>query len=87
VAMVPGGTLVLRSKSSTQQRVRLIDPNGAIYPRGQSGIFLLDPSPLTTTLNNVAGGTYKLQVLNSADQVVNSIPITIVDGQQTVADI
>jgi len=87
VAMAPGGTLVLRSKSSSQQRVRLIDPNGAIYPRGQNGIFLLDPRPLTTTLNNIAGGTYTLQVLNSADQVVNSIPITVVDGQQNVVDV
>jgi uncharacterized GH25 family protein/protocatechuate 3,4-dioxygenase beta subunit len=87
VQMMPGGSLVLRSKSSTQQRVRLIDSKGAIYPRGPNGIFTLDPSPLTTTVNNVTGGVWTLQVLNSADQVINSIPITIVDGQQAVMDV
>ena len=87
VAMTPGGTLVLRSKSSAQQRVRLIDSNGGVYPRGQNGIFMIDPSPLTTTLNNVLGGSYTLQVLDSANRVVNSIPITVVDGQQAAVDV
>ncbi len=87
VQMLPGGTLVLRSKSSSQQRVRLIDPKGAIYPRGQNGIFMIDPSPLTTTINNVSGGSWTLQVLDSAGQVVNTIPVTVVDGQQNVVDV
>ena len=87
VQMLPGGTLILRSKSSAQQRVRLIDPKGSIYPRGQNGIFMVDPNPLTTTINNVSGGSWTLQVLDSAGQVVNTIPITVVDGQQNVVDV
>ena len=87
VQMLPGGTLVLRSKSSSQQRVRLIDPKGAVYPRGQNGIFMIDPSPLTTTINNVSGGTWTLQVLGSSGQIVNTIPVTVVDGQQNVVDV
>jgi hypothetical protein len=87
VQMLPGGSLVLRSKSSSQQRVRLIDPKGSIYPRGQNGIFMIDPNPLTTTINNVSGGSWTLQVLDSAGQVVNTIPITVVDGQQNVVDV
>jgi uncharacterized GH25 family protein len=87
VQMVPGGSLVLRSKNATAQRVRLIDPSGAVYPRGPNGIFMLDPSPLTTTINNVGGGTWTLQVLDSADRVINSIPVTVVDGQQNFVDV
>ena len=82
VALTPGGTLVLRSKSSTQQRARLVDSSGAIYRN-----VTLDPSPLTTTINNVAGGTYTLQVLDGANIVVNTIPVTVVDGQQNVIDV
>jgi len=87
VQMLPGGTLVLRSKSSSQQRVRLIDPKGVVYPRGPSGIFMIDPSPMTTTLNNVSGGSWTLQVLDGSGQVINTIPITVVDGQQNVVDV
>jgi large repetitive protein len=87
VQMLPGGSLVLRSKSSSQQRVRLIDPKGSIYPRGQNGIFMIDPNPMTTTINNISGGSWTLQVLDSAGQVVNTIPITVVDGQQNVVDV
>ena len=82
IALTPGGTLVLHSKSSTQQRARLLDGSGAIYRN-----LTLDPSPMTTTVNNVAGGTYTLQLLDSSDRVTNTIPITIVDGQQAVVDI
>ncbi|PYQ56227.1 MAG: hypothetical protein DMF58_21225 [Acidobacteria bacterium] len=51
VALTPGGTLVLRSKSSTQQRARLVDSSGAIYRN-----VTLDPSPLTTTMLRSASG-------------------------------
>jgi len=87
VSLTPGGTLVLRSKSSAPQRVRLIMPNGAFYPRGMNGIFTIDPSPLTTTLNNVAGGSYTLQVLDAGGNVTNTIPVTVVDGQQNVVEV
>lgn len=87
VAMTPGGTLVLRSKSSTTQNVRLIMPNGSIYPRGPNGVFALSPSPLTTTLENVSPGQYTLQVLDSAGNVTNTIPVTVVEGQQNEVDV
>lgn len=87
VAMTPGGTLVLRSKSSTKQSVRLIMPNGSFYPRGANGIFVLNPSPLTTTLENVAAGQYTLQVLDAGGNVTNTIPITVAEGQQNVIDV
>jgi uncharacterized GH25 family protein len=87
VRMAPGGSLVLRAKAGGTQRVRLVDASGSYYPRGPNGIFLIDPSPMSTTLNNVMAGNYKLQVLDSADRVVNSIPLTVIDGQQTVVEV
>jgi carboxypeptidase family protein len=86
VRMTPGGTLLLRSKSGSL-RVRLVDQNGGFYPRGPNGIFMVDPSPLTTTLNNVIGGTYTLQVLDNSDRVINTVPVTVIDGQQTVIEV
>ena len=64
VALTPGGTVVLRSKSSTLLRARLVDSNGMPYTRGpfRNPIFTIDPSPGVTTLNNIAGGTYQLQI-------------------------
>jgi uncharacterized GH25 family protein len=87
VQMLPGGSLVMRSKSSSQQRVRLIDSRGGFYPRGLNGIFMIDPNPLSTTLNNVSGGSWTVQVLDSSDRVINTIPVTVVDGQQAVVDV
>ena len=82
VALTPGGTLMVRSRASTQVRGRLVDANGAIY-RGVN----IDPSPMTTTINNIAAGSYTLQVMDNTGAVINSVPVTIVDGQQAVIDI
>jgi hypothetical protein len=74
--------VTFRSKASTQLRARLLDASGAVYRN-----FTLDASPLTTTLNTVAAGNYTLQRLDSSGAVVNTIPITVVDGQQNVFDV
>jgi hypothetical protein len=77
VAMTQGGSLIVLSSATTAMRGRLVDGNGATY-RG----FNIDPSPLTTTINNVAAGSYTLQVLDSNGAVINTQPVTVVDGQQ-----
>jgi hypothetical protein len=90
IAMSPGGTVVLRSKSSSLLRARLIDSNGVAYSRGGfggGGVFTIDPSPGLTTLNNISEGTYQLQILDSADRIVNTISVTVVDGQQVQVDV
>jgi hypothetical protein len=89
IAMSPGGTVVLRSKSSSLLRARLVDANGVAYSRGGfgGGVFTIDPSPGLTTLNNISAGTYQLQILDSADRVVNTISLTVVDGQQVQVDV
>ena len=83
------GTVVLRSKSSTLLRARLVDSNGMPYTRGpfRNPIFTIDPSPGVTTLNNIAGGTYQLQILDGADRAINTINVTVIDGQQVQVDV
>ncbi|HUJ13835.1 MAG TPA: carboxypeptidase regulatory-like domain-containing protein, partial [Thermoanaerobaculia bacterium] len=82
VGLTPGGTVVFRSKASVRVTVRLIDASGAIYRT-----FALDPSPLTTTISAIAPGNYTLQVLDGSGAVVNTIPVSVIDGQQNVVDV
>lgn len=89
VAMSPGGTLVIHSKSGTAMRARLIDAMGTPYTRGPfaNPIFMLDPSPGSTTLNNVGAGTYRLELLDNSDKVVSATTVTVVEGQVSEAAI
>jgi uncharacterized GH25 family protein len=76
VALTQGGRLIVRSNANAQTRGRLVDANGTTYRN-----FNIDPSPLTTTIPNVAAGNYTLQLLDKAGAVINSQPVTVVDGQ------
>lgn len=90
ISMSPGGTVVIRSKSNTTTRARLVDSNGMAYVRGfggASGVFTIDASPGVTTLQNVAPGSFSLQILGAADQVLKTIPVNVVDGQATPVEV
>ena len=90
VAMTPGGTLLIRSKSSSADlRYRLIDGNGLPYGRIgiNEGTYTLLASPGVTTMQNVAAGTYRLEVLDKTDRVVNSKSVTINEGLPTTIEI
>ena len=39
------------------------------------------------TLNNIAGGTYQLQILDGADRTINTINLTVIDGQRVQVDV
>lgn len=82
IGLTPGGNLVIRSKSSTQQRGRLVMADGQTYPRGMDslGIFMVDPSPGVTTVTNVAPGVYQLQLLDANERVLNSVQVVVRDG-------
>ena len=72
-------------KSTTPLVGRLTDANGLAYganPFGQ-GQFQIVPAPGTTTLQNIAPGTYRIDVLDASGQVVTSQPVTINEGQPT----
>lgn len=85
IPMTPGGTLQINSKSSAVLRARLIAPDGTPYGRlGMGdGTFQLLASPAMTLLQNVAPGTYRLEVLDLSDRVLNTTSVTVNEGQQT----
>jgi protocatechuate 3,4-dioxygenase beta subunit len=88
VSMTPGGTLLIKSKSPTPLRARLIGADGMPYGRGfGQGIVSLAASPGVTTLPNVAPGTFRLEVLDASDRVVNATSVTISEGQATTVEI
>lgn len=90
VPMTPGGTVLIKSKSSSADlRVRLLGGDGQIYNRlgFNEGAWTLLPSPAVTTMQNIASGTYTLQVIDKTDRVVNSTSVTVNDGQATNVEI
>jgi protocatechuate 3,4-dioxygenase beta subunit len=88
IALTPGGTLLLRSKSSTALRGRLIDSNGLPYSgMVMANTFRITESPGTTTLQNIATGHYRLEVLDMSDRVVKSIDVDVLEGRPAEYDI
>lgn len=89
VALTPGGKLTIRSKQSGRARVRLIDSSGSPYPRysTRSSSSELNPSPGTTLMEYLNPGTYTLQLLGDNDAVLDSVRVTIVEGQMTTTEI
>jgi protocatechuate 3,4-dioxygenase beta subunit len=89
VALTPGGTLLIRSKSSGTRRGRLIDGAGTLYFASQfnnAGTFRILETG-TTTLNNVAAGHYRLDVLDDRDQVTKSIEVDVIEGQPATYEV
>ena len=89
VPLTPGGTLLIRSTHSTRMRARLIDSSGMPYPRygSRPPSIDLNPSPGTTTLQNVAPGTYTIQLLGDNDAVLDSAQVVVPEGQTVTAEI
>lgn len=89
VGLTPGGRIVLRSTRPERQRVRLADSRGNHYPRtpNRPPSFELPPSPGELPLNNIAPGTYTLQVLTANDVVSRSIAVTVVEGAVVEVDV
>lgn len=89
VALTPGGTVIVRSSSSGVARGRLIDSSGQPYtrPNSRNAVFLLDGSPGTTTLLNVAPGSYTLQLLDMNDAAVKSTTVIVLEGQTATVDL
>jgi protocatechuate 3,4-dioxygenase beta subunit len=84
VALTPGGTLTVHSKATKLLNLRLIDSSGNIYTRGfGQQTYSLNPSPGTTTITNVAGGLYRVEVLDGHNNVIQTTTVTVVDGAQS----
>jgi len=89
VALTPGGALSIRSKHSSRARVRLIDSSGAAYPRygTRPSSTELNPSPGTTLMEHLEPGTYTLQLLGDNDVALDSVRVTVLEGQTMTAEI
>lgn len=90
VALTPGGTLLIRSKNSNALRGRLTDSGGNLYLASQfnpAGTFRVVESPGTTTLQNVAPGHYRLDVLDTNDQILKTIQVDVLEGQSASYDV
>jgi large repetitive protein len=90
VALSPGGRIVLRSSRSERQRVRLVDGAGRMYPRtpNSNAGRELAANPATLTYNNVAPGSYTIQVLTNNDTtVVKSVPVVVTEGGIAQVDV
>lgn len=90
VALTPGGNIMLRSTKSDRQRVRLVDARGQVYPRSPNRLPAseLPPSPGVMPMNNVAPGSYTVQVMGNNDTVVlRSVPVTVIEGQTVEVDV
>lgn len=87
VALTPGGTLILRSKTAGMHRAVLIDASGSPYLRP----FAVDPAFVIqvgeTRLQNVAPGQYTLRILGANGAVVSTQTVVIVEGQEIGIDV
>jgi len=89
IPMTPAARLLVRSKHSARQRARLVDSSGIPYPRwsAQPAQMFLNPSPGTTTIDNIAAGSYTLQLLGDNDAVIDSKPVMVAAGQTVELEI
>jgi protocatechuate 3,4-dioxygenase beta subunit len=80
VQLTPGGTIVVTAKNTDNtRRARLIDANGAVYARPFSPDATYPIPGTNNTIQNIAPGSYQLQVLvNGA--VVNTVNVTVAEG-------
>ena len=89
VALTPGGTLLIRSQHSEPRLVRLLDASGT--PMWRYGMTppsrQLLATPATTTLENVAAGTYTLQLLGPNETIADSKQVTVQEGRATTIDL
>ncbi|HSP35050.1 MAG TPA: carboxypeptidase regulatory-like domain-containing protein, partial [Thermoanaerobaculia bacterium] len=79
IGITPGGTIAVQSKGGALRRARLLAADGKPYV-GRA-FFTVDPAPGVTILNNIAAGTYTVQILGDNNEVVATAPVTVLDGQ------
>ncbi|HEX3578241.1 MAG TPA: carboxypeptidase regulatory-like domain-containing protein, partial [Thermoanaerobaculia bacterium] len=87
VRFSPGGTIILHSRDSATRRFRLVDSSGVAYGMNPVSQGIMSLPPGTLPLNNVAAGTYRLEILDNNDRVTKSIDIVLKDGEQKDFDV
>ena len=88
IGLTPGGSILVRSKGSDLRRARLMGADGREYSRNFfNPTFTIDPSPGVTQLDNVAPGSYTLQILGPNNEVLGSETVVVQEGQRSVVEI
>ena len=80
VSMMPGGTLLIRSRGTEVRRARLMRADGEPYAQGLNSTFAIDRSPGVTQLHRVPAGTYTLQIVGKNQEVVTSTQVVVTEG-------
>jgi hypothetical protein len=87
LALTPGGTLILHADRASADLVKLVLPSGEEYVRCQcNGIAEIRLTGLSTTIENVAPGSYTMQLLDPNGLVKATQIVTIAEGQPTVVE-
>jgi protocatechuate 3,4-dioxygenase beta subunit len=87
IALTPGGTIEVHAKSSDMtRRARLVDASGAAYTRPFSGDPTYGVGSTVSTINNVAAGEYRMEIL-AGGVVVETKTVVVVEGQTAVVEI
>jgi protocatechuate 3,4-dioxygenase beta subunit len=89
VAMTPGGTIRIHSKSSKRERMRLVDANGIPYPRfgTRPPSMELNPSPGVTLLESLAPGSYTIQLGGPNEMWTTVKQVVVGEGQSIDVDV
>lgn len=87
VALTPGGTLRVTSKHAQRRRVRLLDASGMHYPRFSLRPLPRELVPGTNLYENLAPGTYTLQLLNDDETVADQLQVVVREGVVVEASI
>lgn len=88
VGLTPGGSILVRSRGNELRRARLMGADGREYSRSPFNPFItIDPSPGVTQLDNIAPGSYTLQILGPSNQVLSSEPVVVQEGQRSAVEI
>jgi uncharacterized GH25 family protein len=83
VGLTPGGTILLQSKHSTVRQMRILDASGYPYPRFSSRPPMRDLLPGTVPMDNVATGSYTLQLLNDDGSIADTVSVVVREGETT----
>ena len=87
VRFSPGGTIILHSRDTATRRFRLVDTSGTPFGMNPSRRGSCRSPRARCTLNNIAAGHYRLEVLDKNDKVTKTVEIDVVDGQQKDYDV
>jgi protocatechuate 3,4-dioxygenase beta subunit len=87
IGLTPGGTLMITSSADANELIKLVKPSGEEYVRCYcNGIAEIRLTGASTKVDHVAGGSYRMDVIDGKGSVKRSYPVTIVEGQITSVD-